>query len=130
MHALMTGIVDCATGTLQGELRGTYRSTSFCGLGLAQDNFFFKGPISGTFDPATRSFADGKLKLFEPPVPIAGAGQPGGEGTWNTTLTDGGTTGDAGLNPDGGPADCLDGVMFKDFQVDYDASVGPASAMP
>jgi hypothetical protein len=112
MHAVLMGAVDCATGRLEGELRGTYRSTSVCGLGLVEDNFFFKGPFTGTFDPESGGFKDGTLTLREPPVAVALAGEPGGSGTWRATLqaSDGGVaSGDAG--------DCLGGVVFKDFEL-------------
>jgi hypothetical protein len=110
MHAVLMGAVDCATGRLEGELRGTYRSTSVCGLGLVEDNFFFKGPFIGTFDPESGEFKEGTLTLREPPVAVALAGEPGGSGTWRAMLQapDAGVaTGDAG--------DCLGGVVFKDF---------------
>lgn len=119
MKAELTGVVDCATGMLQGELRGTYLSTSVCGLGVVEENFFFKGPFTGIFNPDTQTFEDGTLILREPPVAVPLAGEPGGDGTWTASLADG----DAGM-PDGGSlfdggmgGDCLDGVEFQDFDV-------------
>jgi hypothetical protein len=129
--AIVSGVVDCATGNLEGELRGTYRSTSFCGVGLVQDDFFFKGPIKATYNPDTKSFEMGTLVLHEPPVAVPLNGQPGGMGTWQVTLGggDGGVEagnlyGDAGLSGDGGSFDCLDGVMFKDFNLPGAADAG------
>jgi hypothetical protein len=116
MRAQITGVVDCATGELKGELRGYYNSTSFCGLGIAKDNFFFKGPVTGKYDPETKSFVDGVVVMREPEVLIPLAGQPGGEGTWTAELN--GDEGDAGvtLEADASTAGgCLSGVMFKDF---------------
>jgi hypothetical protein len=116
MRAQITGVVDCATGELKGELRGYYNSTSFCGLGLVKDNFFFKGPVSGVFDPKTKSFVDGVIVMREPEVLIPLAGQPGGRGTWTAQLggedADAGVTLDANASTAGG---CLNGVTFKDF---------------
>jgi hypothetical protein len=122
--AQVSGSVDCTSGVLKGELRGTYRSTSFCGLGLVEDNFFFKGPIRATYDPTTQSFKDGFLELLEPPVAVPLSGQPGGKGDWQVVRDDGGVATDTAT--DGGEAqgqasDCLDGVMFKDFELPSDA---------
>jgi hypothetical protein len=115
----LVGIVDCATGKFEGEMRGTYASTSFCGLGLKTDNFFFKGPITGTFDATAQGFLDGELTMREPPVAIPLAGQPGGTGTWMAISgehTDAGSLTLPGV--DGGAAgDCLGGVTFQDFQL-------------
>jgi hypothetical protein len=119
--AQVSGSVDCATGLLKGELRGAYRSTSVCGLGLVEDDFFFKGPIRATYDPATQSFKDGYLELLEPPVAVPLSGQPGGKGEWQVARDDAGP--DAGTSDaaTGGARDCLDGVMFKDFELPADA---------
>ena len=113
MHAVLMGAVDCTTGRLEGELRGTYRSTSVCGLGLVEDNFFFKGPFVGSFDPESGGFKDGTLTLREPPVAVALAGEPGGSGTWRATRQ----VSDAGVAASGDAGDCLGGVAFKDFEL-------------
>ena len=118
MHAQITGVVDCATGELKGDLRGYYNSTSVCGFGLVKDNFFFKGPVSGKFDPKTQSFVDGKVTMREPEVPLPLAGQPGGKGSWSAQLNgddrDAGVTLEEDASTTGG---CLLGVEFKDFSL-------------
>jgi hypothetical protein len=124
-RAVLSGVVDCATGRFEGEMRGTYRSTSVCGLGIAPDNFFFKGPISGTFDPAANGFTDGKLTLHEPPVSVPLAGEPGGVGSWMATLANDSDGGSLGFLDGGTGGECLGGVMFKDFTLPGDASTGP-----
>jgi hypothetical protein len=123
MHAVLSGTVDCTTGRLQGELRGTYRSTSVCGLGLAEDDFFFKGPFVGTFDPESGRFTDGTLTLHEPPVAFALAGEPGGSGTWQAALQAADAGAPSVTQSDAG--DCLGGVVFEDFELPEASDGGP-----
>jgi hypothetical protein len=107
----LTGSVNCATGEFTGEVKGTYRSPSVCGLGTDSMQYFIKGPVKATFDPKTRSFVDGTVDLHEPPLPLASLGigdQPGGSGVWHAALKQ-----DAPPPPDAG--DCLGGVHFQDF---------------
>lgn len=103
IHALLEGSVDCASGKLTGTLRGTYRATSVCTLGTQVDDYFFRGTMTGTFDPATQSFVDTHVTWSEPPVLLGP--QPGGTGSWSGKLL-----------PTAPPAaaDCLAGVDFPD----------------
>ncbi|MDB4971743.1 MAG: hypothetical protein JWN48_84, partial [Myxococcaceae bacterium] len=105
VYASITGSVECSSGKFFGELRGTYNSTSVCTLGVGREDSFFKGTMSGTYDPVTRSFLDTHVEWHEPPVAIPP--QPGGEGSWTAVLTP-----DAGLSD--GPVDCLHGVVFPE----------------
>lgn len=84
----LTGKVDCATGKLTGELRGTYSTVSFCDLGMEVKPYFFKGSMTADFDAATKTFINGKYSVKEPPVLLPLNGQPGGEGTFSAKLSD------------------------------------------
>jgi hypothetical protein len=106
LRALLSGSVDCTTGELRGELRGTYAAVSVCDFGVVLQDYYFKGSMSGTFDPATRTFVNGEVRWQEPPVLIPPT--PGGEGTWTAALTRDDEV-DAGNG-----RDCLNGVRFRD----------------
>jgi hypothetical protein len=105
IHAMLIGMVDCATGVLTGQLKGTYRATSVCDLGLVENNYFFLGTMTGTFDPATKSFRDGTMVWTEPRVLLPP--QPGGSGAWNASLL-------LDAASPALPTDCLRGVTFRD----------------
>jgi hypothetical protein len=104
----LSGSVDCRTGKFSGEVKGTYRSVSFCDLGMMENDYFMKGPVTATFDPVTRGFVDGALELKEPPVLLPLGGEAGGKGSWSATLDR-----DAGT-PAAPPEGCLGGVTFRD----------------
>lgn len=104
----LSGSVDCRTGKFTGEVKGTYRSVSFCDLGMTESDYFMKGPVTAMFDPETRSFVDGSVDLKEPPVLLPLGGEPGGKGSWTAKLDPNAVTPPA-------PADgCLGGVVFRD----------------
>jgi hypothetical protein len=104
----LSGSVDCRTGKFSGEVKGTYRSVSFCDLGMMENDYFMKGPVAAVFDPVKRAFVDGSLDLKEPPVLLALGGEAGGKGSWSAALDR-----DAGTPP--APAQgCLGGVQFRD----------------
>lgn len=101
----LTGKVDCKTGELKGEIKGFYRTVSFCNS--MEENYFYKGPVTAVFDPKTNSFKNGTLKLREPPVLIPLAGEAGGDGTWSATLV-------PEAEPVANQQDCFNGIMFRD----------------
>lgn len=104
----LSGSVDCATGKFTGEVKGTYRSVSFCDLGMTENDYFLKGPVSATFDPVTRTFKGGTIDLKEPPVLFALGGEAGGSGTWEAKLEPNAPP------PPASPKGCLNGVVFRD----------------
>jgi hypothetical protein len=104
----LSGTVDCATGKFSGEVRGTYRSVSFCDFGMTENDYFMKGSVSALFDPATRTFESGTMDLKEPPVLFALGGEAGGTGTWEAKLEP------AAVVPAASPKGCLGGVVFRD----------------
>lgn len=104
----LSGSVDCATGKFTGEVKGTYRSVSFCDLGMMENDYFLKGPVSATFDPETRTFKGGTMDLKEPPVVFALGGEAGGSGTWEAKLEP------SAVTPPAPPKGCLNGVVFRD----------------
>jgi hypothetical protein len=79
---LFTGQVNCTTGRLSGEMRGYYTALNI--TTLANDKFYLRGTIAGTFDPGTQSFVDTSYEVHEPKVLIGE--QPGGSGTWSVRL--------------------------------------------
>ncbi|MDB4971742.1 MAG: hypothetical protein JWN48_83 [Myxococcaceae bacterium] len=84
VHASLTGTLDCLTGELSTIIRGTYTTVSVCSLGAALNDYFFRGRVSGTFEPASGGFVDGRVQWDEPAVLVPP--QPGGEGTWSASL--------------------------------------------
>lgn len=106
LRMTLTGNLDCSTGMLNAELRGTYSSASVCDLGAGSGNYFFKGSVSGRYDPVSSTFAEGKVRWEEPPVLFPPA--PGGEGIWAASLVP-----DVGAKDDL-VGDCLAGVSFPE----------------
>ncbi|HKO93847.1 MAG TPA: hypothetical protein VJU61_21985, partial [Polyangiaceae bacterium] len=104
----LSGSVDCRSGKFSGEVKGTYRSVSFCDLGMTENDYFMKGPVTATFDPVKRGFVDGALDLKEPAVLLPLGGEAGGKGSWSAMLDR-----DAGT-PAAPPEGCLGGVTFRD----------------
>jgi hypothetical protein len=104
----LSGSVDCRTGKFTGEVKGTYRSVSFCDFGMTENDYFMKGPVSAMFDPVTRSFVDGTVDLKEPPVVLPLGGEPGGKGSWKAKLDL------AAVTPPAPAGGCLKGVVFRD----------------
>jgi hypothetical protein len=104
----LSGAVSCKTGEFMGELRGTYRSVSFCDLGMTESDYFMKGPVRATFDPETQTFMKGTIDLKEPKVLFALGGEAGGSGTWEATLDP------TAVTPPAPAKGCLGGVVFQD----------------
>jgi hypothetical protein len=104
-RAQIIGQVDCATGILDGELRGYYTATNYASLGTAVNTYYVKGPIRGSFDATEKQFVAGTWDPREPPVLLGDP--PGGQGTWSAAWT---TSDDSASDA----KDCLDGVPFMD----------------
>jgi hypothetical protein len=78
---MLTGQVDCATGVLEGQMRGFYSAVGLDGTSV---KYYYRGRLRGTFDLNTKSFVDTAYAIREPMVLIGD--QPGGAGTWTVTL--------------------------------------------
>jgi hypothetical protein len=79
----LTGQVDCATGAIDFDMRGSYISTSVCAFGVSWDRYFTEGKVTGTFDPDTLSFVDTRFVLRER-MPVFGE-PTGGQGSFTAT---------------------------------------------
>jgi hypothetical protein len=108
-YGLLTGSVDCNTGELNAELRGTYRSTSLCTLGILEEDYYFKGDVSALFDPATRSFV-GRYEVHEPRAALGPS--PGGSATFSVPRVA------AAPLLDDASADCFGGRSFPEHLFD------------
>jgi hypothetical protein len=114
----LEGSVDCASGKLDGTLKGVYYApVSVCGafLGVPEQTYYsIKGRLTATFNPKTSSFENGIIDLQEPETGaqmILPLGDYfGGEGTWQ-----------AALDPDAPkpePRDqCYDEAHYQDFDL-------------
>lgn len=101
--AQLIGTVDCITGELKAELRGTYLAVGVCDLGQVWTQYFYKGTLTGKFDPATNSFVGGTYSVKER-MPLLGE-PAGGSGTWTATL-------DPQAPPPNAGEDCFAGLPF------------------
>jgi hypothetical protein len=107
----LSGKVDCATGLLEGELRGVYYSVSLCNGGTVQDYYSMKGRVTAAYDPDTGRFGAGVLDIREPAQLLDVLGftkPPGGRGSFEAAWAE-----DAGAPADAG--DCLGGQPYEDF---------------
>jgi hypothetical protein len=123
----LEGKVDCATGELEGIVRGVYYTPiSVCGgfFGFPEPLWYpIKGKLTATYDPVTRTFKDGVIDLQEPlseewksfkdlGFPVGDAF--GGKGTWMATLDP--------QAPKPEPVEeCYDEAHYKDFELDPNA---------
>jgi hypothetical protein len=107
----LSGKVDCATGLLEGEVRGVYYSVSLCNGGTVQDYYSMKGRVTAAYDPDTERFGAGVLDIHEPAQLLDVLGftkPPGGRGSFEAAWAP-----DAGAPLDAG--DCLGGQPYEDF---------------
>jgi hypothetical protein len=113
--AVISGSLDCNTGTFTGTIRGYYDL-----FAISQLPFHFEGPISAHYMPTdpNPTLGDGMWMVSETQA-ASEKSPPGGSGTWSVTYTsdqegmlasqcaellaaDGGMAGDAGGTSDAG----------------------------
>lgn len=81
----ISGTVNCATGLLDGAMKGFYTATPIDDFLAGEKRFFYKGKLIGTFDADSEAFIAGTYSYQEPKI---GTGEPPhGEGTWSAKHT-------------------------------------------
>jgi hypothetical protein len=88
---MLSGSVDCSTGSVDFEWHGTYVAADTCQLGLGWARYFNQGAVSGTYNPVSQSFVDTHWDLHERP-PLLGGPATGGTGTFTARLVEAGGT--------------------------------------